>query len=241
MIQVFSDIDMSLVWATLNMACALALGAIIGTERQYRGRMAGLRTNALVSLGAAGFVTFAALFPEDINPTRVAAQVVSGIGFLGAGIIFRDGFNIQGINTAATLWCSAGVGMISGSGHLLYAVSLTALIVFTNLGLRPVVKRLKNAAERNIGSDQLFDLTLECAAEDEKDVRAILIAAIGDHMLDLFQIASRADGRTAEIVAQVSVPQSAGSGAQQVIAKVSLSPSVRRAVWCASDDSDADL
>jgi putative Mg2+ transporter-C (MgtC) family protein len=60
--------------------------------------MTGLRTNALVSLGAAGFVTFAALYPDDINPTRVAAQVVSGIGFLGAGIIFRDGFNIQGIN-----------------------------------------------------------------------------------------------------------------------------------------------
>jgi len=98
------------------MAFALVLGAVIGSERQFRGRMAGLRTNALVSLGAAGFVTFAALYPDDINPTRVAAQVVSGIGFLGAGIIFRDGFNIQGINTAATLWCSAAVGLISGSG-----------------------------------------------------------------------------------------------------------------------------
>ena len=68
-----------------------------------RQRMAGLRTNALVSLGAAGFVTFAALFPNDINPTWVAAPVVSGIGFLGAGIIFRDEFNVHGLNTAATL------------------------------------------------------------------------------------------------------------------------------------------
>jgi putative Mg2+ transporter-C (MgtC) family protein len=79
---------MSLIFASINMAFALVLGAVIGSERQFRGRMAGLRTNALVSLGAAGFVTFAALYPDDINPTRVAAQVVSGIGFLGAGIIF---------------------------------------------------------------------------------------------------------------------------------------------------------
>ena len=128
MVQVYNDIDLSLLFATINMGFALIMGAIIGSERQFRGRMAGLRTNALVSLGAAGFVVFAALFPDDINPTRVAAQVVSGIGFLGAGIIFRDGFNIQGINTAATLWCSAAVGLISGSGHLGYAAALTSLI-----------------------------------------------------------------------------------------------------------------
>ena len=142
MVQVYNDIDLALLFATINMGFALVMGAIIGSERQFRGRMAGLRTNALVSLGAAGFVVFAALFPDDINPTRVAAQVVSGIGFLGAGIIFRDGFNIQGINTAATLWCSAAVGLISGSGHLGYAAALTSLIVFSNLGLRPVVRRL---------------------------------------------------------------------------------------------------
>ncbi len=143
MIRTVFTIDMSLVYALINMTFAVTLGALIGSERQIRGRMAGLRTNALVALGAAGFVTFAALFPDDINPTRVAAQVVSGIGFLGAGIIFRDGFNIQGVNTAATLWCSAGVGLICGSGYIVYAIALTSLIVFANLGLRPVVRRLK--------------------------------------------------------------------------------------------------
>jgi putative Mg2+ transporter-C (MgtC) family protein len=82
MTHVFFDADMSLIFATINMAFALVLGAIIGSERQFRGRMAGLRTNALVSLGAAGFVTFAALYPDDINPTRVAAQVVLALDFL---------------------------------------------------------------------------------------------------------------------------------------------------------------
>lgn len=143
MVESYFHIDLSLLFATVNMAFALILGAIIGSERQLRGRMAGLRTNALVALGSAGFVIFAALFPEDINPTRVAAQVVSGIGFLGAGVIFREGLNIQGINTAATLWCSAAVGLICGSGHIPFAVALTLLIFFSNLGLRPLVKKLK--------------------------------------------------------------------------------------------------
>jgi putative Mg2+ transporter-C (MgtC) family protein len=96
---------------TLNLPTAVGLGAVIGFERQWRNRLAGLRTNTLVALGAASFVVFAELVPGDASPTRVAAQVVSGIGFLGAGIIFREGFNVRGLNTAATLWCSAAVGL----------------------------------------------------------------------------------------------------------------------------------
>lgn len=102
--------------AAFDLVVALGCGALIGSERQIRQRLAGLRTNALVALGAAGFVIFSQLFENEVSPTRVAAQVVSGIGFLGAGIIFRDGFNVHGLNTAATLWCSAGVGLMAGAG-----------------------------------------------------------------------------------------------------------------------------
>jgi putative Mg2+ transporter-C (MgtC) family protein len=94
--------------ATINLGVAVAVGAAIGFERQWRQRLAGLRTNTLVALGAASFVVFESLFSTDTSPTRIAAQVVSGIGFLGAGIIFREGLNVRGLNTAATLWCSAG-------------------------------------------------------------------------------------------------------------------------------------
>src|ERR1700761_2876399 len=99
-----------------NLGVATLLGACIGFERQWRQRMAGLRTNTLVAIGAASFVIFASLVPGEGSPTRVAAQVVSGIGFLGAGIIVREGFNITGLNTAATLWCSAAVGVLAGEG-----------------------------------------------------------------------------------------------------------------------------
>lgn len=241
MIQILLDADLSLLFAGLNMALALALGAIIGTERQFRGRMAGLRTNALVSLGAAGFVVFAALFPDDINPTRVAAQVVSGIGFLGAGIIFRDGFNIQGINTAATLWCSAAVGLISGSGHILYAMTLTALIVFANLGLRPVVRRLKNAAAKNKREIEVFYLKFQCLHADEIDVRADLIKGLPEG-LSLQQIASQSDKKTVEISARVSGhgtgKEAVRSNIEQVIANMSLAPRVLSASWTAAEDDE---
>jgi putative Mg2+ transporter-C (MgtC) family protein len=234
----YFDIDLAFLIAFLNMAVALVLGAIIGSERQFRGRMAGLRTNALVSLGAAGYVTFAALFPEDINPTRVAAQVVSGIGFLGAGIIFRDGFNIQGINTAATLWCAAAVGLISGTGHVAYAVALTSLIVFSNLGLRPVVKKLKKVAEKSAGAGLYFDLTFECRLEDEKQIRAAIIDHLRDEALELCQIVSRTDNKIVEIVAQVCGTDDAAAKVERTVSNVSLSPGLLRAGWSVAEESE---
>ncbi|WP_255200126.1 MgtC/SapB family protein [Sulfitobacter sp. HGT1] len=233
--HIFSDLDMPLLLATVNMGFALVLGAVIGSERQFRGRMAGLRTNALVSLGAAGFVTFAALFPTDINPTRVAAQVVSGIGFLGAGIIFRDGFNIQGINTAATLWCAAAVGLISGTGHVLYAIALTLLIVFSNLGLRPIVRKLKTLSDQNSGAGSHFDLTFECRVEDEKQVRAAIIGCLGDEALEICQIVSRTDIKIVEIVVQVTGAEDAAAKVERTISKLSLSPGLLRAGWCVAE------
>jgi putative Mg2+ transporter-C (MgtC) family protein len=106
-----------------RLAAALVAGAAIGVERQWHQKMAGLRTNSLVVLGSAGFVAFSSVVGQG-DPTRVAAQVVSGIGFLGAGVILREGANVRGLKTAATLWCSAMVGTFAGGGC--YALSLGA-------------------------------------------------------------------------------------------------------------------
>ncbi|GAA3007084.1 MgtC/SapB family protein [Microbacterium aurantiacum] len=107
--------------AALPFGAAIALGSLIGLERQWRQRTTGMRTHALVALGAASFVLLSTATDGDASPTRIAAQVVSGIGFLGAGIIFREGANVRGLNTAATLWCSAAVGVLCGAGFFLYA------------------------------------------------------------------------------------------------------------------------
>jgi putative Mg2+ transporter-C (MgtC) family protein len=131
----------------IRLGTALLVGAVIGFERQWRQRMAGLRTNALVAIGAAGFVVFSVTFADNSNPTQVAsnptqvaAQVVSGIGFLGAGVIMREGVNIQGLNTAATLWCSAMVGTFAGAGHLVASLLAGGFVLGTNLFLRPIVR-----------------------------------------------------------------------------------------------------
>ena len=123
----------------IRLFLAFILGAGIGIERQWLKTRAVLKTNVLVSLGAAMFVMMAAMIPGDSSPTRVAAQVVSGIGFLGAGVILREGASVRGINTAATLWCAAAIGSLVGSGFLVQAYCGTLAVVGANLLLRPVV------------------------------------------------------------------------------------------------------
>lgn len=150
--------------AAISLGMATFMGAAIGFERQWRQRMAGLRTNTLVAIGAASFVIFESLFPDDGSPTRVAAQVVSGIGFLGAGIIFREGLQVTGLNTAATLWCSAAVGLLAGSGHPLHAALATGFIVLINLTLRPLVRIIN----RQPGGNQL---PLSCSGRLPKSGR----------------------------------------------------------------------
>ena len=97
---------------------ALLLGALIGLEREWRQRMAGTRTNALVAGGAAAFAMSGGLILGDTTTeARIVSYVVSGVGFLGAGMIFKESAQIRGLNTAATIWCSAAVGVITALGH----------------------------------------------------------------------------------------------------------------------------
>lgn len=180
---------MPLEYAAINMAVALLCGALVGTERQMRHRMAGVRTNALVALGAAGFVVFSALFPNEVSPTRVAAQVVSGIGFLGAGLIFRMGFTVHGLNTAATLWCSAAVGIMAGAGFTAYALVLTGLIMFVNLGLRPLVNWIKKRT--GAGKPHLKEFHVILTGKDEVTLRGKAVQAFSISGFQIVSIATQ--------------------------------------------------
>lgn len=134
-IQLDNFIDTSISFLT-----AFILGGLIGFERQYRQRTAGLRTNVLVALGAAIFVDIAVSLHGADGAVRVIAYVVSGIGFLGAGVIMRQEGNIHGLNTAATLWCSAAVGAAAGADLILEAILATLFILAANTLLRPIVQ-----------------------------------------------------------------------------------------------------
>ena len=126
----------------LNVGAAFLMGMAIGLERQYHQHPAGLRTNALVCVGAALFVSLSRLLLPEGSPTRIAAQVVSGIGFLGGGVILREGLNVKGLNTAATLWCSAAVGTLAGAGFPLHGLVGAAAVLGLHLGLRPLSRRI---------------------------------------------------------------------------------------------------
>src|SRR5580704_17128795 len=141
-----SEVLMSAIAFALQLALALLFGAAIGAERQWRQRTAGLRTNALVSSGAAMFVLGGRLMgaPTD-NVLRVAAQVVSGVGFLGGGLIVREGLSVRGLNTAATLWCSAAVGMLCGVGYPYAAALCVAAVMSANVLLRSIARLLERS------------------------------------------------------------------------------------------------
>jgi putative Mg2+ transporter-C (MgtC) family protein len=225
--------------ALLNLLVALLLGAAIGFERQWHQRLAGLRTNALVALGAATFVMFAALSPGDTSPTRVAAQVVSGIGFIGAGLIFKEGLSVRGLNTAATLWCSAAVGVLSGGGYLGHALLAAVLVIGVNLLLRPATvwinRRLRATPSE---SDQAYTVSVVCKGTDEAHVRALLLQglAIGDmHLVELESTNIEGSDRVL-VAAALRADKRDDAVLERVVGRLSLEPAVTSARWRVSGD-----
>jgi putative Mg2+ transporter-C (MgtC) family protein len=174
-------------------AVAVVLGALVGFERQWRQRMAGLRTNALVALGAALFELFGVLIAGEngADPTRIAAYVVSGVGFLGAGVILRDGVHVRGINTAATIWCSAAVGVLAGGGYLIEAVVAAVLVLWINILLRPLGRRIdRQPVDHDAEVETTYRFRATTRDKKEAHVRALLLQAISGHGYQLRAIES---------------------------------------------------
>ncbi|MCS7266700.1 MAG: MgtC/SapB family protein [Geminicoccaceae bacterium] len=224
----------------LHLLVALSLGAAIGLERQWRQRLAGLRTNTLVALGAAAFVVFSIGTPGEASPTRVAAQVVSGIGFLGAGIIFREGFNVRGLNTAATLWCSAAVGVLAGAGSFLLAAVVAGLVVLTNLALRPLAALINRQPLLAPESDTAYAVTIVCRAAQEAHVRALLLQGLASAGLRLRGLDSHDldEADKVEIAARVLADQRADRTLEQIIGRISLEPGVTAARWRVGEQTE---
>ena len=147
-----------------RLALALALGAVLGLERQLHHRSAGTRTNALVALGSALFVLTAQnIIGDSAAPGRVVGQIVTGIGFLGAGAILREGTTVIGLTTAATVWCAAGIGMLAGLGNWYEACLGTLFILAANVLLRPLDILINRFTARNtpVAPTQDYRLRIE--------------------------------------------------------------------------------
>ena len=169
-----------------RLLLALILGACVGAERQWRQRAAGLRTNTLVCFGAAAFVDLGL----TISPgtTQVVAYVVSGVGFLGAGAIMKDGGSVRGLNTAATLWCSAAVGACAGAGQMLDAVFVATLLIAINSVLRPLSRFVDRRSLAVMDTNALYRLRLSCDSDHESEAEHRITHAIAARALVLREI-----------------------------------------------------
>jgi len=216
----------------LRLGLALLLGVLIGVERQWRQKLAGLRTNCLVSMGSALFVMLAVMISGDSSPSRIAAQVVSGIGFLGAGVIIRDGVNVRGLNTAATLWCSAAVGTLCGQGLQFQAALGAFAVVLANLVLRPLARRIEKASPAS-EEEVAYSFTCVCRTQDEAHVRALLLQAIQLLPLTLAALDSEDDPdmRTVRVNAELRSLGRQDRLLEQVVTRLSLEAGVTKIRW----------
>jgi putative Mg2+ transporter-C (MgtC) family protein len=223
----------------LRLGVGMGCGALIGLERQWQARMAGLRTNALVATGATLFVLYA-VATEDSSPTRVASYVVSGIGFLGGGVILREGFNVRGLNTAATLWCSAAVGVLAASGHLVFALIATGSVVAIHLFGRPLGRLIDrdNAVQEDEGA-QPYQLDVVCRPKSAKYARAQIVQHTASHDITLRGIHSgRADDDTITLTAHLLMDGHTPARLERLVAELSVQPGIYAVHWYAGEQTD---
>src|SRR5690242_8710303 len=218
--------------AIVHLSLALLLGAVIGFERQWNQKMAGLRTNALVALGAAGFVTLGAM-SGNAAAVQIAAQVVVGIGFLGAGVILREGVNVHGLNTAATLWCSAMVGSLAGAGLLGPCLLAAAFVIATNLLLRPLIRRLNNRLMTSSNVETHYTVEIACRGAEEAHMRSLLLHALSQAGLGLRRLESEdiPDTSKVTVTAQAVAANRNDAALEQIVGRLSLEPNVSAATW----------
>src|SRR5579862_2900449 len=162
----------------VSLFAAFVLGALIGAERQYRQRGGGLRTHVLVSVGAATFVDIGMHLNGDAGATQIIAYVVSGVGFLGAGVIMKQGSNVWGLNTAATLWCSAAVGACAGADLAFEAIALTGFVLAGNTLLRPLVNAINRAPITEGATEAVYEVHITTSDADLDDSRELLRDAL---------------------------------------------------------------
>lgn len=161
--------------ATLtSLLLAFLLGTAIGIERQYRNRSAGLRTNVLVATGAAAFVELGLRLNGNAGAVQVAAYVVSGVGFLGAGVIMRDGTNVRGIDTAATIWATAAVGALAGVGLCAEAVATAVVVLAGNTILRPLVNGINRLPFNERTSEARYQVHVTALSSEMDGLRDVV-------------------------------------------------------------------
>lgn len=216
----------------ISLFTAFVLGTLIGAERQYRQRTAGLRTNVLVAVGAAAFVDLAMHLTGADGAVRVISYVVSGIGFLGAGVIMKQGMDVRGLNTAATLWASAAVGSCAGADMVAQATALTFFVIAGNTLLRPLVNAINRIPLNEKTSEATYYFKLAVATDALPAMRDRLIdkleaAKYSVADIDVVEIGDDVLEIAAKLVATAVDPNELNA----VATDLQHLPGVRHATW----------
>jgi putative Mg2+ transporter-C (MgtC) family protein len=216
----------------VSLGAAFVLGTLIGAERQYRQRGGGLRTHVLVAVGAATFVDIGQHINGNAGATQIIAYVVSGVGFLGAGVIMKQGNNVWGLNTAATLWCSAAVGACAGADLAIEAVTLTAFVLAGNTLLRPLVNAINRAPIDEAGTEAIYEVHLRTGNAHRDAARELLrdqLEAAQYPVKDIEEEDVKDD--QVELVATLLGTAADPDELDAVMARLRVSPIVTNAGW----------
>jgi putative Mg2+ transporter-C (MgtC) family protein len=229
----------------MRVGLATGLGIAIGVERQWRSRMAGLQTMALVSMGAALFLILGAYtFERDTDPTRVAAQIVTGIGFLGAGVIMKQGLSVTGLNTAATLWATAAVGALAGAAAYREAITGAVIIIAANGFLHPLAIRMDrtrfSSGRENPPADYVFEVI--CENDAEIAIKTQIVGAVTRPGFQLKSLRSFDTAMPNEVQVRVELSATTRNDdlLENAVSLFSAEPKVKAVRWSIQGEAAAD-
>ncbi len=170
-----------------RLGLSILLGFAIGLERQFTGHPAGIRTNILICFGTCMFLQLPVVVGLDAEIARVESYIISGVGFLCSGVIFKEGGTVKGLNTAATLWCTAAVGTFAGTGKLGFALVAAVVLIGANILFRPIAFRIY-PLESYAESDRRYEISVICGEDNESSLRTYLINAVKDKKVYLVSL-----------------------------------------------------
>jgi putative Mg2+ transporter-C (MgtC) family protein len=215
-----------------RLAMSMVFGMLVGIERQWHHKNAGIKTNTLVSVGATAFALISARgFGPTNNPAAVAAGVVTGIGFIGAGVIMRRGGSIQGINTAATLWAAGSMGLAIGAGYYKLAPALLVTILFIQVALRPVATAI-NRRSGLITPLVCYTLQVTFRPEAAEAVRSTWSAFAAKDGVSIMTVTeSKRDATEMALEASFGLSELRAMEMTMLAQSVAAIPGISRATW----------
>src|ERR1700742_2790945 len=222
----------------LALLTAFVLGGLIGFERQWRQRTAGLRTNVLVAVGAAAFVDLGLRMGAGDGAVRVISYVVSGIGFLGAGVIMKEGAQVRGMNTAATLWASAAVGAFAGSGQTGAGVLVAVVVLAGNTLLRPVANYINRKPITNASTEAVYRIHVTWRPDMVAEARDLLHEELEQRQYPIREIETLSENPDLIELAATLVPNTANPDVLDAVTRhLERHDGIESATWTVSTES----